>query len=274
MNIVWAALIVVTATAIAVAAMLTVRRRAPEGGYFTDGDRAAGVFGVIATGFSVLLGFLIFLAFESYNASRSGAETEALIVAQQVQTAQGLPGTAPAELTGELVCYARSVISWEWDRMEDGSLGDDINPWGVAMFTSLQDVATTSAEEEAAYGKWLDQTSERELARQQRIHGAAGLVPVPLWIGLFFISTIVLGYLFGFADSGERVVVQGLFMGSVVAVLVTMLLLLNFLDDPYHGGVGGLQPTAMERTERLVDQQLAVLGDDIVIPCDAAGQPL
>ena len=91
MNIVWAALVVVAATAVAVAAMLSVRRRAPEGSYFADSDRAAGIFGVIATGFSVLLGFLIFLGFESYDASRAGAETEALTVGQQIQTAQFLP---------------------------------------------------------------------------------------------------------------------------------------------------------------------------------------
>jgi hypothetical protein len=36
-----------------------------------------------------------------------------------------------ADLTGELVCYARSVINGEWERMEDDALGEDINPWGV-----------------------------------------------------------------------------------------------------------------------------------------------
>ena len=74
MNVVWAALIIAGVCAVAVTALLLVRRRAPEGGYFEDGDRAAGVFGVLATGFSVLLGFIIFLAFESYDQSRSGAE--------------------------------------------------------------------------------------------------------------------------------------------------------------------------------------------------------
>ena len=87
MSIVWAAVVIVFATSVGVAAMLAVRRRAPEGSYFSDSDRAAGIFGVLATGFSVLLGFLIFLGFESYDASRSGAETEALTVAQQIQTA-------------------------------------------------------------------------------------------------------------------------------------------------------------------------------------------
>ena len=79
MNVVWAILITAGVTAVAVAALLLVRRRAPEGGYFADGDRAAGVFGVLATGFSVLLGFIVFLAFTSYDQSRSGAEQEALI---------------------------------------------------------------------------------------------------------------------------------------------------------------------------------------------------
>src|SRR4029453_13686559 len=138
MNIVFAALIIVGTTAVAVAVMLLVRRRAPEGGYFTDSDRAAGVFGVLATGFSVLLGFLIFLGFESYDSSRTGAETEALTVAQQVQTAQGLPAAVGAALTGELICYARSVIHGEWNRMENGSIGEDINPWGAEMYRTLR----------------------------------------------------------------------------------------------------------------------------------------
>jgi amino acid transporter len=273
MNIAIAALIVLGAMALAVAVMLAARRRAPEGGYFADGDRAAGIFGVLATGFSVLLGFLIFLGFESYDASRSGAETEALTVAQQIQTAQAFPSEVGAELTGQLVCYARFVIHSEWDRMEAGTLGEDINPWGVEMFRTLQGVELSSPAEEAAYGKWLDQTSTREEARQDRIHGAVGVMPTPLWIALFVILAIVLVYMFGFADSGERAWVQGMYIGSVVAVIVTMLLLLAFLDEPFRGDVGGLQPVAMERTELLIDQQLAVIGGDVTVLCDAAGSP-
>ena len=60
---------------------MLVRRNAPNGGYFNDGDRAAGVFGVLATGFSVLLGFIMFLAFKTYDGARAGAEVEALTVA-------------------------------------------------------------------------------------------------------------------------------------------------------------------------------------------------
>ena len=50
--------------------MLLVRRRAPDGSFFADGDRASGVFGVLATGFALLLGLIVFLAFTSYDSKR------------------------------------------------------------------------------------------------------------------------------------------------------------------------------------------------------------
>ena len=184
MNLVWAALIVAGVTVVAIAAMLLVRRRAPEGSYFEDGDRAAGVFGVLATGFAVLLGFVVFLAFESFDTSRSGATAEAALVAQQFETAQLMPVAARAPFSGELVCYARTVVYQEWPRMESGSLGEGYNPWGVALFRTLKTVKPRSASEQAAYGKWLDQRQDREDARADRVHGAEGVIPTPLWIVL------------------------------------------------------------------------------------------
>jgi hypothetical protein len=274
MNIVWGILVTAGVTAVTVTVMLLVRRRAPEGSYFADGDRASGVFGVLATGFSVLLGFIVFLAFTSYDQSRTGAETEALVVVQQVETAQFFPAAVRSELTGELICYGRSVVNGEWKRMEAGTQGDAINPWGVALFRTLGGVEPKSSSEQSAYDKWFDQTSAREEARLDRIHGAEGVIPIPLWIVLFFISSVIFVFMLFFADSGEGAVTQGLLMGGVTAVIVTMLLLLNFLDNPFHTGLGGLRPVAMERTLRIVDEALGAVGTQVQLPCDARGEPL
>jgi hypothetical protein len=160
-NIVLGAVIVIAVTGVAITAMLLVRRNAPEGGYFADGDRAAGVFGVLAAGFSILLGFIIFLAFTSYDESRSGAETEALMVVQQVETAQFFPARTAGELTGATVCYGRSVVNEEWDRMRSGTIGDHVNPWGIELFRTVQTVEPETASAQSAYDKWLDQTRIR-----------------------------------------------------------------------------------------------------------------
>jgi amino acid transporter len=271
MNLVWAALVIAAVTAPAVAAMLLVRRRAPEGSYFADGDRAAGVFGVLATGFSVLLGFIVFLAFESYDQSRAGAEEEALVLAQQVETAQFLPQPAADKLTGELVCYGRSVVYLEWPRAEAGELGDDVNPWGAELFRTLKTVDPQTPSEQSAYEKWLDQTSDRESARIDRIHGAVGVIPTPLWVVLLFIAVVIFVFMLFFADRGEGPITQAVLMGSVVAVIVAMLLLIRFLDNPFHTDVGGVRPVAMERTLRIMDEELRIADRSIVLRCDAEG---
>src|SRR4051794_30087070 len=172
MSVVAASAIVVAVAAIAVAAMLLVRRRAPEGSYFEDGDRAAGVFGVLATGFAVLSGFVVFLAFSSYDTARTGAEQEALIVSQQIETAQFFREPARTELTNEMVCYARSVAGVQWDRMEAGTLGGaELNPWAGEMFRTLQTIKPGSATEQSAFDIWLAQQEAREEARRDRLHG-------------------------------------------------------------------------------------------------------
>lgn len=271
MSLFLAILITLVVTAIAVTAMLVVRRRAPEGSFFEDGDRASGVFGVLATGFFLLLGFIIFLAFESYDESRTGAETEALVLGQQIETAQFFPASVSPVLTGQLLCYGRSVVSEEWDRMRAGTQGDALSPWGVALFRTLRTVQPKTATEQSAYDKWLEQTSTREEARLDRLHGADGVIPTPLWIVLFFIAAVIFAFVLFFADSGERAVVQGLLMGSISAVIVTLLLLLFALDRPYQPGVGGLEPVAMERSLRLADQALEAIGSEVAIPCGPEG---
>jgi hypothetical protein len=271
MNVALAILITTSASFVGIASILLVRRKAPDGGYFHDGDRAAGVFGVLATGFSVLLGFVVFLAFESYDNSRAGAETEALVIGQQFQTAQHMPLEVRDRLGGELVCYARSVVYLEWPRMESGTEGDALNPWGVAMFRTLRPVEPDASSEEAAYGKWLDQASDREAGRMQRIHAAEGVIPAPLWVVLFAVALLIFIFMLFFADSGERAVVQGLMMGTVVTVMVLMLLIIGFLNNPFRPGFGSLQPSAMERTLEILEEERTITNDDSPLPCDGDG---
>jgi len=273
MSLLVAGLVVVVVTALAITAMLVVRRRAPAGSYFEDGDRAAAVFGVLATGFAVLLGFVVFLAFESYDTSRSGANVEAEIVTQQFETAQLFPVAVRARLSGELVCYARTVIHQEWPEMRARTLGDKFNPWGLATFRIIEDVEPRSASEQAAYGKWLDQRSDRQDARSDRSHGAEGVIPVPLWIVLLLSAAVMFVFMLFFADSAERAVVQATMMGGVAIVISATLLLLWFLDNPYHSGIGGLRPVAMERAIRILDQEAAAAGRKLTIPCDQRGFP-
>src|SRR6185295_6383345 len=159
----------------------------------------------------------------------------------------------------------------EWPKMESGTLGDIVNPWGVAMFRTLRTVEPRSASEQAAYAKWLDQRADREDARADRVHGAEGVIPTPLWIVLFLSAGAIFVFMLFFADSGERAIVQATMMGSVAIVITSTLLLLWFLDHPYHRGIGALQPVAMERTLQLLERETGIASGSFEIPCDSHG---
>jgi len=193
------------------------------------------------------------------------------IVAEQFETAQLMPVAVRGRFSGELVCYARSVVHQEWPRMESGSLGDSYNPWGVTMFATLKTTQPRSASEQAAYGKWLDQRTSREEARADRTHGAEGVIPDPLWIVLFLSAGIIFVFMLFFADSAERKIVQATMMGSVAIVITSTLLLLWFLDHPYHHGLGALRPVAMERTLQLLKPETGIASGSFEIPCDSHG---
>jgi hypothetical protein len=271
MRLFWIILILLAVNAATIGAMLVVRRRAPEGSYFKDGDRASGVFGVLAGGFAIFAGFIIFLAFTTYDQSRSGGEAEALTVIQQFETALLLPPAVRDRMTGEVVCYGRSVVHQEWPRMQDGKGGDTINPWSVALFQSLKLVNPKSATEQAAYSKWLDQTSDREEGRRDRLHGAEGIIPTSIWLVLFLIAGIVFAFMLFFADSGEGVGAQAMLMGSATTVIVLTLAAINALDNPYREGLGQIKPVAMERSLRILGSARTVLNVTGPVPCDARG---
>jgi hypothetical protein len=264
--------ILIVAVSLATGAMLFVRRRAPDGSFFSDGDRASGVFGVLATGFAIFAGFVIFLAFTTYDQSRAGAEAEALLVVQQFETAQFLAPETRERLSGEVLCYGRSVVEQEWPEMKNGNV-DAINPWGLGLFRTIRAAKPSGTVQETAFAKWLDQTSDREEARRDRIHGAAGITPTTVWIVLLMSAAIVFAFMLFFADPTEMKRSQAMLVGSATTIVVVTLLAIFALDNPYRPGLGSIQPVAMERSLAILDEARADLGLTTEPPCDEQGNP-
>ena len=95
----------------------------------------------------------------------------------------------------------------------------------------------------------------REAARSDRIHGASGVIPTPLWVVLFFTSVVIFVYLLFFADSGERAVVQAFMMGRLSRSSRRCCCCLS-AQPPIPRRHGGLRPVAMERALRVINKEL------------------
>ena len=158
--------------------------------------------------------------------------------------------------------------------MERGELGDTINPWGVALFRTIRATDASTFAEETAFAKWLDQTSDREEARSDRLHGAEGIIPSSIWVVLFVVAGVVFAFMLFFADSGEGAGAQAMLMGSATTVIVLTLVAINLLDSPYRPGPGQITPVAMERSLRILDRARELTGKRAPLPCDARGTPV
>jgi hypothetical protein len=91
---------------------------------------------------------------------------------------------------------------------------------------------------------------------------------------LFLTAGIVFAFMLFFADSAEHARSQAMLIGSATAVVTATLLAINALDNPYRDGVGSIEPAAMERSLRLIDDVRAIVSDRDPLPCDARGAPV
>jgi hypothetical protein len=273
MNPVLAITIIVGGVAVAVALMLLVRRfAAPAGGFFTDSDRAAGVFGVIGTGFAVLLAFVIFLALSNYERARDKASVEAVAVSQLFRTAKLFSPDAQRRLHGELICYSRAVIHGEWSTMRDERASPLVDAWLTDIERTIDGVQLRGDTERVAYGHWFEQMADRREGRRGRLDQAEPLVPPLVWLALILGGALVVTYMCFYADPAERAVVQAMMTGAVTTLVVTGILVVRFLDHPYENASGSIKPTAMTMTLERMEAESSASDVSAVRLCDERGQ--
>jgi hypothetical protein len=267
-----AGVIVVAAVSAAVTVMFLIQRRAPVGGYFADSNRAAGVFGVLGTSFAVMLAFVIFLGFDSYGNARDKAGQEAVSVTELFDTAALFAAPARDDLRGQLICYARSVIHDEWPAMQKERGSPVTQGWVDGLSAGIEHLDIAGEKQAAAYEHWFAIDAARQEARRGRIAEASPFVPSPLWIILAIGALVSIGYVWLFADSRERFIVQAAMIGSVTVIVVASLLVVNFLDRPYENGSGSIVPVEMTRSLRIMEEYQGGPGP-VGPPCSPLGLP-
>src|SRR3954451_18045572 len=158
-----AALIILSAVALSVTAMLLVRRVAPAGTYFRDVVPAGALYTVIGTAYMVILAFVFLVAFESYHSAKSEAQNEATATLAMFHAVQPLSSKTRNQLQRNVICYAREVISKEWPAMRDGDTSRAVEARITAMEIDAEEAAS---EQSAVYEQWSASNDERRHGRQ------------------------------------------------------------------------------------------------------------
>src|ERR1044072_8821990 len=122
--------IIVVGTEICAVALILVRRwRLTHPNRYHKTPIAGDIFAVIGTGFAVILAFVIFTAFESYQKARDDTGIESVATRQLYSLTPYFEPESPDRLQGHLTCYTRAVIDQEWPTMADGESSPVVDQW-------------------------------------------------------------------------------------------------------------------------------------------------
>lgn len=259
-----AVLVILGAAALSAGGMLLLRSRAPEGTYFKDPIPAGAVYTVVGTAYMVIVAFVFFVAFESYGGAKANAEEEATATLAMFHAALPFNQTARIRLHGQVICYAREVIDDGWRAMREGEASATVDARVTALEETASEIELQGEHEVVAYDHWLALNEERRKGRQGRIGESSGLVPPVLWLILIVGGVVVIAAVGFFADPRESRVTQGAMIAAVAVIVASGLVLVRFLDRPYHDKSGGIKPTAMERTLAQMEREQP----QAVMPCE------
>jgi hypothetical protein len=262
-------LLILVPTALAVAAMLVVRRVAPPGGFLSGMESADGIFSAAGAGLAVILAFVIFTVFESYAHGRDAAGQEAVAAQQMYSTAGFFPDRAE-QLRGAAVCYSRSVIHDEWPAMQRGEESPVTQGWVDSLISTIQQARVQGNGQGAALQHWLQLSEARQEARRTRLAESQPFVPEFVWVILILMVVIVVAFQCLFADPGATAFGQAVAMASMAATLFAAIALIWVLDRPFNDRGAEISPNRMQASLNVLMHKTDLPSE---LPCDADGNP-
>ena len=250
--------IVVMAVLVSLIGLVLVRRLAPIDELAQHTDVAGYVYAVIGVIYAVVLALVVIAAWEEYRGAREAVANEASAVLNMARAANGWPAGDRDEVESALTAYARQVVDVEWPAMARGDFGPTADTVTVNQLWHVLNAAEESAAaKSASYEVALQQLNDLGEARRNRLLlGQEGL-PVSMAVILIIGAVVTVGFAYLFAVDNGRL--HALMIASL-AVLVALLLLLQFqLGMPFQG-VSAIEPTAMELVLAEIDSGSGIPG--------------
>lgn len=199
---------------------------------------------VLGTTYAVIMGFMLYAVWTSYQSAEINADAEANCLVSVFRLADGLP-TAQRDQVHQLAReYARVVIDEEWPAMHTGQLGSAghntiQNLWTVTLETK----AATFAEQTSVNLTLSEIASMTEHRRVRQLESQSKL-PGILWMVLIAGGAITMlsATLFG----TENFLLHCVQVVSLAMLLSLTLVAIADIDRPFQGTVH-VNPLGFER---------------------------
>ncbi|HZY99956.1 MAG TPA: DUF4239 domain-containing protein [Candidatus Baltobacteraceae bacterium] len=198
-------------------------------------DVAGFLFSAVGVIYAVVLGFVVVVVWEKYDATVSNVESEVAAVADLYRSVGTYPEPQRSQIRDELTRYVDQMITAEWPLM---SQDVNVNPDALILETAAHQVETfvprTVAQSNAQQAA-IEQVVRLFDSRRERLIHSAPSVPGVLWFALVIgaMSMLAFAFLFGSENRPAQLVMTAILAGLIAVLFVVI----DEFDSPFSGSV-------------------------------------
>lgn len=228
-------LIVVVVAALCVGLHALWQRRFRSDVLRKHNDVAGFLFSAVGVIYAVVLGFVVIVVWEKYDATLSNVETEIAAVSDLYRTTAGLPQALRLEIRNELIRYASDVPNREWPQMRHAvDLQRDL-PLLEDVGRRIDQFKPSNLGEADVQQQAMTQLERLFDARRSRVYESGPSVPLVLWFALVAgaLSVLAFAFLFGVENRGAQLVMTAILAGLIAILFIVIA----EFDRPFGGSV-------------------------------------
>ena len=199
-------------------------------------DVAGYLFSAVGVLYAVLLGFVVVVVWEKYDATIANVQDEVDAAGDLYHVVDGFPETVRTRIRTDLTRYAQSVIRVEWPAMANNQ---DVPGTGSKLIEdAAYTVNTFSPHDQRGYNaQQAAIVNEQRLfdARRQRLLRAQPAVPGVLWFALVTgaLAMVAFCYIFGVENRPAQLLMTAILVGLIAILFVVI----GEFAGPFSGSV-------------------------------------
>jgi hypothetical protein len=229
-------LIVAAVVLITVALHAFVQRRVRSDVLRRHNDVAGFLFSAVGVLYAVVLGFVVVVVWQKYDATVANVESEVNAVGDLYHVVDAYPPAARDAIRADLREYADIVARSEWPAMERGEPLSDLGSQKLddAAYT-IETFSPANFKEFAAQQAAIGGEQRIFDTRRSRLIQAEPAVPSVLWFALIAgaLSMIAFCFIFGVEDRPAQLVMTAILVGLIGILFVVI----DEFATPFSGSV-------------------------------------
>ena len=194
------------------------------------------IIAVAGTMYAVVLGFITVVAWQHYLEARDLVVQESDAAIDVWHTAVGLPPSVRTRIRADMIGYTQIMITKEWPRMREGAFDENAAMISMDAINSAGAFVPSNMGQSNAQVATLQQLGVLHDARQQRIATNDPSVSRFEWCVLLIGAFCIIAFCWLFGLRNRRM--QLLMTSAVVTIIVSTLVMLFELQDPFRSSVG------------------------------------